>query len=406
MKHDVMKALSAARPEELDPSADPAAARARRERDLERALRAAPETALAAGRARGRRPVRWAAFGVGALAAGAAAAVAIAAVGSGPGSPSSPGTPASVDLGRQAVLAAAEKAEAQPAGEYWYTDVVSGRAAVVRAETGTYAITVSHSESFSWHGARSGMGAAYFQRDLPARPQTARDMELWREAGSPTSFRVPSDGRDLVFVTKAGPWRSEGPEVGHDASGGGDFAGGRSAEDLQNLPTDPNELADMFLSRKGGRGGAGLPPDTSAMGPASRRATPYRKIMRAASLLMNTPLPPKVRAGLMRALAAQEGVRPIGRVTDPLGRPGVALAAGDRATTITDGPKARRGTWRSRPVIVFDERTGALLSRQEQLTRPGGEFAEMKPGFVIEHQTVRSAKWTDGRPKPPAKLPF
>ncbi|MFG2090977.1 MULTISPECIES: CU044_5270 family protein [unclassified Spirillospora] len=405
MKHDVMKALSAARPGQLDPSADPAAAGARRERDLERALRAAPEAAPPAGRARGRRPVRWGAFGLGALAAGAAAAVAVAAIGSGSGSPATPGTPASVDLGKRAVLAAAENAEAQPTGEYWYSDIVSGRAAVVRAPTGAYAITVSHGESFSWHGAKSGMGSAYFQRDLPARPQTARDRELWRKAGSPASFRVPTDGGDVTFTTKAAPWRSEGPEAGHDAGGGGDFLDGKSAEDLRNLPTDPAELAAMFLSPEDEGAAAGLQPGARAKGPAFRRAVPHSKIMRVASLLMNNPLPPKVRAGLMRALAAQEGVRPIGRVTDPLGRPGVALAAADRATTITDGPEAGRGTWHSRPVIIFDERTGALLSRQEQLTRPGGEYAGMKPGFVVEHQTVRSATWTDGKPKPPAKLP-
>jgi predicted enzyme related to lactoylglutathione lyase len=33
-------------------------------------------------------------------------------------------------------------------------------------------------------------------------------------------------------------------------------------------------------------------------------------------------------------------------------------------------PKAERGTYHSRTVIIFDERTGALLSEQEELTRP------------------------------------
>ena len=342
--------------------------------------------------------------GMGALAA-VGAAVAIAAAGSGfPAAPEPPGSPVALD--ERAVLVAAEKAAAQPTGNYWHSDIVGGRVHLVRAETGTYAIDVSRNESFSRHGARSGTGAAYFQRDLPARPQTARDRELWRESGAPTSFRVPVDDGHATFTTKAAPWRSEGPEVGHDPRGGGEFPDGRSVEELRDLPTDPAKLTEMFLDAEGSGTAMGLPRKaTGSDDPAAGRADPALKIMRVASLLMNNPLPPKVRAGLMRALAAQEGVRSIGRVTDPLGRPGVALAAGDRATTVTDGPEAGRGTWRSRTVIVFDEETGALLSRQEQLTKPGGEFAEMRPGLIIEHQAVRSAEWTDGKPKPPAKLP-
>jgi hypothetical protein len=30
----------------------------------------------------------------------------------------------------------------------------------------------------------------------------------------------------------------------------------------------------------------------------------------------------------------------------------------------------------------------------------------MKPGFVINHWTDRSAQWTDTKPQPPAELPF
>jgi hypothetical protein len=111
----------------------------------------------------------------------------------------------------------------------------------------------------------------------------------------------------------------------------------------------------------------------------------------------------------MRALAAQPGVRAIGHATDPLGRQGVALASDDRATTITGefgAPRVEQGTYRSRAVIIFDERTGALLSQQEELTKPGGPYAEMKPGFVIDYWTDRSAEWTDTKPKPPAGLPF
>ncbi|NDU73224.1 hypothetical protein GWI34_11345 [Actinomadura sp. DSM 109109] len=351
-------------------------------------------------------PVRW---GVGLVAAGTAAAVAVVVAGQ--GSPDSPGgPPATVDLGRKAVLVAADKAAAQPTGDYWSAERISGQAYVVRAKTGNYAIFGAHDETFSWTGARKGMGEAYYARDLPARPQTPQDEALWRKAGSPSAIRVWSGDHYSTFTTKATPWRSSGPEVGHDPAGGGQFLD-KSVEELRSLPTDPGELARRFLSDDLAGKGAGVNPKRSEAEaqqgkPGTVLAT--LKIMRVSALL-GTPLPPKVRSGLMKALAEQPGVHAIGGVTDPLGRRGVALASGDRAVTVTGEfgtPKSEQGTYRYRQTIVFDERTGALLSRQAVLTQPGGPYAQMKPGFVIEYQAVRSAGWTDAKPKPPARLPF
>ncbi|MDL4813379.1 CU044_5270 family protein [Actinomadura opuntiae] len=401
MKHDVMEALAAARPAQLDPPADPAAARARRERDLGRAFRA--DAAPAGERTRGRRPVIWALTGV--VAAGAAAAVGIATIGSS-GSPDSPGgsrPSGTIDLNKQAVLAAATKAELAPIGRYWYTDQLDGQSYIVQAKTGAYAIVGAQSESFSWHGAKSGMGEGYYLRDLPARPPTPRDAALWRKAGSPSSFRVRTDGGSTTYTTKVTKWRSDGPEAGIDARGGGDFLG-KSAEELRKLPTDPSALARLFLSDAEMGKSLGMSP-ASGRKPSAEQAADA-KIWRVASLLGGSPMPPKVRAGLMRALAAQPGVQAIGHVTDPLGRRGVALASAERTTATTDGPKGDRGAYRSRDVIVFDERTGALLSVQDTLTRPGGEYAGMKPGFIINYSATRSTNWTDTKPKPPAKLPF
>ncbi|MGI5205327.1 CU044_5270 family protein [Spirillospora sp. CA-108201] len=359
-----------------------------------------------AGRRRFGRPFQ---LGAGLVAAGAAAAVAVVVTGQGsPGS--SPGAPpGSVDLGREAVLVAADKAAEQPTGDYWSAETLSGQAYVVRARTGTYAIFGAHDETFNWAGARKGMGEAYYYRELPARPQTPQDEALWRRAGSPSAIRVWSNDHYFTYSTKATKWRSEGPEVGIDPKGGGTFLD-KSVEELRSLPTDPARLAAMFLDDGAMERGAGLDPKRAKAG--ALQAEPGQmatlKIMRASALL-GTPIPPKVRSGLMKALAAQPGVHAAGRVTDPLGRRGVALASGDRAVTVTGEygtPKDEQGTYRARQTIVFDERTGALLSRQDVLTRPGGPYAQMKPGFVIEYQAVRSAGWTDAKPKPPVKLPF
>jgi hypothetical protein len=336
---------------------------------------------LKRSRRRPRPRLPWGLGGV-VVAAGAAVTVAITLVGGKAPTVPPPG-PAQL-TSKGAILAAAEKAEQQPMGNYWSLDMIDGQSYIVHAKTGTYAVTGAQSESFEWTGVKHGMGEAYYDRDLPAHPQ---DASLWRKAGSPTTFRLWAGDHYDTLTTKVTNWRFS--EAGSNLRSGGSFRG-RPIEKLQNLPTDPAKLTEMFLTR-------------SAMGfakPANRPATSAaipRIQIRTVVGLMYTPVPPKVRAGLIRALATQPGVHSIGRDTDPLGRHGVALASNDMAV----------GTHRSRSVAVFDERTGALLSIQEELTKPGGEYAKMKPGFIIDYETVRSAAWTDTKPgKPPAGLPF
>jgi hypothetical protein len=355
---------------------------------------------------RSRPRLRWG-LGGGVVAVGAAAAVALALVGGNTPAPPRPSGPVRLD-DKGLVLAAAEKAEQQPAGNYWHTDVVQGQSFIVRPKTGTYAITGALDEMFSWWGAKSGMGEGHYGRDLAARPATERDTALWRKAGSPSSFHVWAGDHYDNYTTKTQKWQMDGPERGTDPHGGGHFVGaaGKSVEDLQNLPTDSAKLAEMFLSDKA------LGERLSPMGkraPVPRRIPPAVRVHMAGALAA-APVPPKVRAGLMRAAAGQPGVHAIGRDTDPLRRQGVALASDDTASTWTGeygGTKADRGTYRSRLVIIFDQHTGAMLSEQEELTKPGGPYAEMKPGFIIDYVAYRSTGWTDDKPTtPPAALPF
>lgn len=354
---------------------------------------------------RSRPRLLWGLGGV--VAAGAAVTVALTLVGGNTPAPAPPGVVRLDD--REAILAAAEKAEQQPIGKYWYSDQVLGQSYIMRPKTGTYAITGALTEGFNWFGAKSGTGEAFYSRELPSRPSTARDAALWRRAGSPPNFRVWSSDHYYTYTSKATKWHLDGQE----ATGGG-FLGGKSAEELQSLPTDPAELAEMFLSQTAiASRMMAIPPGRHLTPKQTRllkkmRVTPLAKVSAVAGLL-RLPIPPKVRAGLMRALATQQGVRAIGHATDALGRPGIAMASDEGAVTATGeygGPKAERGTYRARQVIIFDEHTGALLSTQEELTRPGGPYSEMKPGFVINYSATRSAKWTDTKPKPLAELPF
>ncbi|WP_242911060.1 hypothetical protein [Actinomadura terrae] len=355
-----------------------------------------------------RRRIGWpAGLGAGLVAAGAAAAVAIAVTGQGggAGSSGSPEASGGVDLDRQAVLAAAANAERTPIGRYWYTDRIDGQSYIVRPKTGSYAIVGAASESFHWAGMKKGTGEAYYGRDLPARPLTEADEALWRRAGSPSSFRVWSNDHYYTYSAKVAGWRSSGPEVGVNPRGGGEFLG-EPAEEWRNLPSDPAKLAERFLSEKEASRAAGMKGKAEKLRDS---ATASSGIWRTASILGGTPVPPKVRAGLMRALAGHRGIRAIGETADPLGRRGVALASAERTVTVTGewgAPKAEQGTYASRTAIVFDAKTGGVLAVQDMLTKPGGPYAEMKPGFIINYMAVRSTGWSDTKRQPPAALPF
>ncbi|MEV0661619.1 hypothetical protein ACIBI3_05470 [Actinomadura luteofluorescens] len=329
--------------------------------------------------------------GLGLLASGTAVAVAVTVTGS--GSPAPP----TVDLGKRAVLAAAERAAAQPTGRYWFSDQIQGKAFIMRPKTGEYAIVGAHSEGFQWAGAKSGDGGAFYGRDLSARPLTPQDAAAWKRAGSPKTFRVWAKDHYSTYTSDATPWKANPMGASH---GGKFLVGGRTmtVAQIQDLPTDPRALARMFFDS----GRAGVPV------PAGRPMSPADKMLVTSDLLELSPLPPKVRAGLMRALAAQPGIRALGKAADPLGRTGVALATADESVRV-DGelgaPPAERGEYRVRSELVFDRRDGMLLAEQRVLTRPGGAYRTREPGFVIDYWAVRDSGWTDARPKPPSGLP-
>ncbi|NEA28267.1 hypothetical protein G3I70_38085, partial [Actinomadura bangladeshensis] len=221
--------------------------------------------------------------------------------------------------------------------------------------------------------------------------------------GSPSKFRVWSNDHYYTYDRSASKWDSDAP----DARAGGTFfvqGTGRelTLDEVQRLPEDPSALAEMFFTPR-------APKDGVRVGPLSRLGTPGAKLAVTARLLEDAPLPPRVRAGLMRALAAQPGVGSVGAATDPLGRTGVALVADDAPSTV-DGkygaPPEERGTYRSRSELLFDRTTGELLAEQRVLTEPGGAYRDREPGFVIDYLIVRASGWTDAEPKPPAKPPF
>ncbi|TDC87174.1 CU044_5270 family protein [Actinomadura sp. 7K507] len=361
---------------------------------------------------------RWLKTGLGLAAAGAAAAVVISVVGSGAppagGGVAGGGTQGQVDLGREAVLVAAENAAKQEIGDYWFSDDVGGQSYVVQAGTGSYVMVGAHMESFRWAGAEPGSATGSAWRMIPARPQTPQDAAAWKKAGSPKKIRVWSGDKWLTLKTgEKMAW-----EVDHlDPSGGGEWYGRMTTEDLQNLPADPEKLTERFLTDEALQWRAlGVPSPEKLKehekkhGPLPEREyDSYSKLSAVGGLIGNSPVPPKVRAALIRAATVLPGVEAIGEVVDPLGRKGVALASASRTIKITGEPgtpPGRQGTYKARKELVFDKETGEVLASQYVLTKPGGPYKDREPGFVIDYTATRDTGWTDTKPKPPAGLPF
>jgi hypothetical protein len=335
------------------------------------------------------------------VAAGVAAATALALVVGldDGGTRRSPDTP--VRLGPNSVfLAAAAAMERQPIGEYWFTDQIQGQSYIVKDG---YAVTGAHSETFEWTAVKKGGGNLFYGRDLPARPLTKEDEAAWRKAGKPSSFRVWSNDHYGTYTTKAGAWQADRPQ----ARAGGKFfisggAGEMTTAQLQNMTTDPAKLANLFFTSKRP---VGRNPAWSAW-----LRDPAHVILTASEAFGNAPLPPRVRAGLMRALVTQPGIRNLGTVTDPLGRPGIAIGADWSDQTPVPGKKGgvtmEKAPFGSREELIFDAKTGEYLGDQQILTRPGGLYRTRKPGFVINYWLERGSGWTDKKPVPPRKLPF
>ncbi|RFU39737.1 hypothetical protein DZF91_20690 [Actinomadura logoneensis] len=391
------------------------------------ARRAAGAPARLSGRRRFLPPRATLFTGFGLTLAGAAAVAVLTSGTATPRAPGGPGAPGGTD---GSFLEVAAKADLLPSGRYWYSDEIQGQSYMQRPKSGPYAIIGAHSETYQYVGAQRKDGSGFWGRDLPSRPASAGDAAAWRRAGSPSSFRVWSNDHHWTYTTKATAWEDDPagrgmggrfPGLGPDRKSATTGKKSMTVEGFAALPTDPAALAELLFPKMTGFDaldplGANRMPKEEMLrlkqNPGSippRDMTPREKISAGGTALKDMPLPPKVRSGLMRALAAQPGVHTVKNVRDPLGREGVALVADPVTRTVTGEygtPKVEQGTYSEQEELVFDPKTGALLSQQNVLARPGGPYAARKPGAVLSYWIVRSGGWTDAEPTPPAKLPF
>ncbi|MEU4511991.1 CU044_5270 family protein [Nonomuraea wenchangensis] len=286
---------------------------------------------------------------------------------------------------RGMMLAAATQAERQHEGRYWYTHQRTAFAALALGRTGGYVVE-ERAEVFGWTGQGAGDGASFYGRDFPGKPQTEADADAWRVAGSPSSWQIRSSGRTRTLTSRPGAWQEDPP----DARGGGVFdvggLGHFTYQELQDLPTAPEDLRKLLCEGpiKLADGRTGAPKSCEK---------PTSVLDQVFSLLADTPVPSKVRAGLMRLITDYPGVQRLGAVKDPLGRAAVALAAPFESA---DG----RGTIQRQ--VLFDQRTGKLLGSRDIQLEPGPDSEKWQvPGRVLDYWAVVDSGWTDARPALP-----
>lgn len=235
-----------------------------------------------------------------------------------PGGVTGGADPAAAALLHRVALRAAQQAP-EPApgpGQYLYTRSESVQGHLYVVGDGTTFLFKAPSIRESWIGS-DGSGRILNTPGAVTFP-THRDRAAWVAAGAP-SLEWVVDGDD---------------EFDHFGPGEMTFL------DYADLPTDPEELLELIESRELIGGPAG----------------DWETFVIVGDLLRETYAIPKVRAALYQVAAELPGVELVGRVVDPAGRPGMAVAYTNPSSDA-----------RSRYELIFDPVTAELLSEGEVL---------------------------------------
>jgi hypothetical protein len=360
MKHG-LEVLAAARPPELDP--DLPIPPDVRHKELATALRNAPR---AVRRARRR---RWATVLATATAMALAAAGVVVFLTSvrGDGSRTDgiqPRTPVPLSA-RQVLLTAADTAAARrdAAGQYFHFVVTRRIYQPVMSPAGRY-VVVDVVREEGWFGPDDRVDQI---QDLGTHPAGPRDEATWRAAGSPRRF-----------LFRGGLWQSMSPgpvdtrRIGPDDP----FFGGpiKNLAELAALPTDPQALQEILLKRR---------PAASAADTAAEYLFDA-----GATMSLEAPLKPQVRAALLRMMAGLPGIASLGRATDSQGRAGTAVAM-----TVRTG-----ATETSRIRLIIDPATGMPLGQDLTVVSTVDGPTRLRAGQISAATTLVSAGWTSTHP--------
>jgi hypothetical protein len=116
-----------------------------------------------------------------------------------------------------------------------------------------------------------------------------------------------------------------------------------------------------------------------------QRATFGEMVWDTAQDLLSGPIRPGTRAALYRILAKQPDIKLVGAVTDPLGRPGMALISKGDARPVPGRLRAAAGNQ-----LIIDPATAQLLARVTYLPKPDGQA-----GPIDRTEAYLTTGWTD-----------
>ncbi|MFG1748740.1 CU044_5270 family protein [Streptosporangium sandarakinum] len=355
-----------------------------------RARLAAAETARPVRHRSRLRPRPWVWTAATAAATAAVILAVTAGVGAGGGSADGPATAVSAPDGRQALLDIAARAEALPAetpGAYWRRRSVTGSFTRWGDGSARYMVLFT-TELDSWTP-RDPRDPAFTRLDrMEGRPSAPEDVAAWREQGAPRR-QGPKDALRPggPIAECAGEPGCTPKPVGCTYSWQVDPKGilydRRMAEltfaDLEALPRDAGTLLERFKAARRG--------DQS---PSQEQNWSFSAVS-----LLNLPSPPDLRAAALRVLAGLPGTRVVGEITDPLGRPGVAVRINAGETGETGMGDAMV------PVdyqIILDPVTGEMTGERSTVVRDAEGVAA---GTVIGYAAYTEQGWTGERPERP-----
>ncbi|MBO2462979.1 CU044_5270 family protein [Actinomadura violacea] len=265
------------------------------------------------------------------------------------------------------LMAAAEKADRTEPKRFWHAKGEVGQL-IQRDHRGHRYTLLASFPTETWLPRDRADGFGVYSNDIGGvrlRPLTPADARQYRLDGSPQ----PNENADAGIVIPDVP---EGPRP-EDRIFEGDPA---------RLPADPVRLRTAMLTWIRDHGG--LPKDPDAW------------LFREAPKLLSDPVEQPsqaLRAAVYRMLAGLPGVRNLGTVRDPLGRPALGVAMDETSRDL--------GTlqWQ----LMLSPSEDFLMASRAVVVRPGTANSRVPAGSAQYYTVQRTAGWTD---TPPAqKLP-
>ncbi|MFJ2028563.1 CU044_5270 family protein [Streptosporangium sp. NPDC087985] len=292
--------------------------------------------------------------------------------------------------GNDALLRLADQVAKLPdeGGDYWRRPLLNNGLIRVRAGGETFNV-LSSSRIDLWQPRDPRDPVQVEQWELSVRPATPADERAWRAAGSPVTVqRVCTPGTRAGDCTEV-RLRSKpsGCVYTRAAEPGGVLGDRRLGEltlaDLAALPGDAGQLREKLRTFWKTR-------------QDSQSKDSFEEFLSTSSALLELPVRPSVRAAALRLLAGLPTTNVRGSITDPLGRPGIAVTF-----VKSEGFFAEFGTDQvaERYTTILDPRTGTVLAHSSIAAESVEGLA--KGTFMHYQAWAPEAGWTSERPERP-----